>query len=144
MILFLQLFIQILNSLLCIFKYFCYSWLPSSIFFSELIIMNLHAYKYERVFNSTCWSSFVHKQSHLLFHPLISIVLIIFICLIIYFLCLYRQQELLYNAEFQIQQTERKVARGLGERSDEEKKSLKYVHHFFLSKIFDLLENHFC
>eukprot|EP01041_Mallomonas_annulata_P001570 gene1570-3037_t len=36
-----------------------------------------------------------------------------------------RQQELLYNAEFQIQQIERKVARGLGERSDEEKKQLK-------------------
>jgi len=35
-----------------------------------------------------------------------------------------RQQELLYNAEFQIQQMERKVARGLGERSDEEKKVL--------------------
>lgn len=36
-----------------------------------------------------------------------------------------RQQELLYNAEFQIQQIERKVARGLGERSDEEKRALK-------------------
>lgn len=36
-----------------------------------------------------------------------------------------RQQELLYNAEFQIQQIERKIARGLGERSDEEKQSLK-------------------
>jgi hypothetical protein len=36
-----------------------------------------------------------------------------------------RQQELLYNAEFQIQQIERKIARGLGERSDEEKISLK-------------------
>lgn len=36
-----------------------------------------------------------------------------------------RQQELLYNAEFQIQQIERKVARGSGERSDEEKKALK-------------------
>jgi chromosome segregation ATPase len=36
-----------------------------------------------------------------------------------------RQQELLYNAEFQIQQIERKVARGLGERSDDEKKALK-------------------
>lgn len=36
-----------------------------------------------------------------------------------------RQQELLYNAEFQIQQIERKVARGMGERSDEEKKILK-------------------
>ena len=35
-----------------------------------------------------------------------------------------RQQELIYNAEFQIQQMERKVARGLGERSDEEKKKL--------------------
>eukprot|EP01042_Synura_sphagnicola_P003178 gene3178-3922_t len=35
-----------------------------------------------------------------------------------------RQQELLYNAEFQIQQIERKVARGMGERSDEEKKKL--------------------
>lgn len=35
-----------------------------------------------------------------------------------------RQQELIYNAEFQIQQMERKVARGLGERSDEEKKQL--------------------
>jgi coiled-coil domain-containing protein 39 len=32
-----------------------------------------------------------------------------------------RQQELIYTAEFQIQQMERKVARGMGERSDEEK-----------------------
>lgn len=38
-----------------------------------------------------------------------------------------RQQELLYNAEFQIQQIERKVARGMGQRSDEEKKQLKGV-----------------
>ena len=36
-----------------------------------------------------------------------------------------RQQELLYNAEFQIQQIERKVARGMGERSDEEKRQLR-------------------
>mmetsp|Transcript_39117 Transcript_39117/g.66569 ORF Transcript_39117/g.66569 Transcript_39117/m.66569 type:complete len:960 (-) Transcript_39117:274-3153(-) len=36
-----------------------------------------------------------------------------------------RQQELIYNAEFQIQQMERKVSRGLGERSDEETKLLK-------------------
>eukprot|EP00968_Pinguiococcus_pyrenoidosus_P024199 scaffold4390_cov264-Pinguiococcus_pyrenoidosus.AAC.6 len=35
-----------------------------------------------------------------------------------------RQQELLYNAEFQIQQMERKVARGLGERTDDEKRVL--------------------
>uniref|UniRef100_A0A7S2SB82 Coiled-coil domain-containing protein 39 n=1 Tax=Rhizochromulina marina TaxID=1034831 RepID=A0A7S2SB82_9STRA len=35
-----------------------------------------------------------------------------------------RQQELIYTAEFQIQQMERKVSRGLGERSDEEKKKL--------------------
>ena len=38
-----------------------------------------------------------------------------------------RQQELVYNAEFQIQQMERKVARGLGERSDDEKKKLNVV-----------------
>lgn len=36
-----------------------------------------------------------------------------------------RQQELIYTAEFQIQQMERKVARGLGERSDEEKIALR-------------------
>lgn len=36
-----------------------------------------------------------------------------------------RQQELLYNAEFQIQQIERKIARGMGERSDDEKKMLR-------------------
>jgi coiled-coil domain-containing protein 39 len=36
-----------------------------------------------------------------------------------------RQQELLYSAEFQIQQIERKIARGMGERSDEEKRALK-------------------
>lgn len=36
-----------------------------------------------------------------------------------------RQQELLYNAEFQIQQIERKIARGMGERSDDEKRALK-------------------
>ena len=35
-----------------------------------------------------------------------------------------RQQELIYNAEFQIQQMERKVARAGGERSDEEKIAL--------------------
>jgi len=35
-----------------------------------------------------------------------------------------RQKELIYNAEFQIQQMERKVARGLGVRSDEEKRKL--------------------
>ena len=38
-----------------------------------------------------------------------------------------RQQELLYSAEFQIQQIERKIARGMGERSDEEKRSLKLL-----------------
>lgn len=36
-----------------------------------------------------------------------------------------RQRELLYNAEFQHHFMERKVARGLGERSDEEKLSLQ-------------------
>jgi hypothetical protein len=36
------------------------------------------------------------------------------------------QQELLYNAEFQIQQIERKVARGMGERPDEEKRQLRH------------------
>lgn len=36
-----------------------------------------------------------------------------------------RQQKLLYDAEFQIQQIERKVARGMGERSDEEKRVLR-------------------
>jgi len=36
-----------------------------------------------------------------------------------------RQQELIYGAEFSIQQMERKVSRGLGERSDEETKVLK-------------------
>ena len=35
-----------------------------------------------------------------------------------------RQQELVYNAEFAIQQMERKVARASGERSDEEKRQL--------------------
>eukprot|EP00741_Cyanophora_paradoxa_P020955 tig00021319_g20230.t1 len=35
-----------------------------------------------------------------------------------------KQQELIYNAEFQIQQLERKVARAGGERTDEEKKAL--------------------
>lgn len=42
-----------------------------------------------------------------------------------------RQQELLYNAEFQIQQIERKIARGMGERSDDEKVELrKQIDHF--------------
>lgn len=36
-----------------------------------------------------------------------------------------KHQDLLYNAEFQVQQIERKVARGLGERSDEEKNQLQ-------------------
>ena len=35
------------------------------------------------------------------------------------------QQEILYNTEFDLQQMERKVARGLGERSDEEKVQLQ-------------------
>lgn len=35
-----------------------------------------------------------------------------------------RQQELIYSAEFQIQKMERKVARGMGERTDEEKQLL--------------------
>lgn len=36
-----------------------------------------------------------------------------------------RQQELLYNAEYQIQLMERKVARARGERTLEEKKDLQ-------------------
>ena len=36
-----------------------------------------------------------------------------------------RQQELLYNADFQLQQMEKKVARGLGERSTEEQGKLQ-------------------
>jgi len=36
-----------------------------------------------------------------------------------------RQQELLYNSEYQIQQMERKVSRALGERSQEEQKRLQ-------------------
>lgn len=36
-----------------------------------------------------------------------------------------KQQDIIYNAEFQLQQMERKVARGLGERSDEERKQLQ-------------------
>jgi len=36
-----------------------------------------------------------------------------------------RQQELLYNADFQIQQMERKVARAQGERSQEELQKLQ-------------------
>lgn len=40
-----------------------------------------------------------------------------------------RQQELIYSAEFQIQQMERKVARGMGERTDEEKQLLNAKIH---------------
>jgi len=36
-----------------------------------------------------------------------------------------RQQELLYNSDFQIQQLERKVSRAQGERSQEEQKKLQ-------------------
>ena len=36
-----------------------------------------------------------------------------------------RQQELLYNSEYQIQQMERKVSRAQGERSHEEQKRLQ-------------------
>lgn len=36
-----------------------------------------------------------------------------------------RQQEILYNASFQLQQMEKKVSRGLGERSQEEQKKLQ-------------------
>ena len=49
-----------------------------------------------------------------------------------------RQQELIYTAEFQIQQMERKVARAGGERSDEEKiilnKKIKRFKQFLTRK----------
>lgn len=48
-----------------------------------------------------------------------------------------RQQELIYSAEFQIQQMERKVARGMGERTDEEKSQLN-------AKIRELEVSHVC
>lgn len=48
-----------------------------------------------------------------------------------------RQQELIYSAEFQIQQMERKVARGMGERTDEEKSLLN-------AKIRELEVSHGC
>jgi chromosome segregation ATPase len=51
-----------------------------------------------------------------------------------------RQQELLYNAEFQIQQIERKVARGMGERSDEEKKALKAIISQLEERLSDIKE----
>eukprot|EP01035_Chromulina_nebulosa_P019826 gene19826-25773_t len=51
-----------------------------------------------------------------------------------------KQQELLYNAEFQIQQIERKIARGLGERSDEEKKHLKQQIETFEQLLSDIKE----
>ena len=52
-----------------------------------------------------------------------------------------RQQEMLYDAEFQIQQIERKIARGLGERSDEEKRSLNEQISSLEFKVNDVKEN---
>ena len=74
------------------------------------------------IFTTYIHHNFLFFVFYFLFH---------FFCL---WLCTYRQQELLYNAEFQIQQIERKVARGLGERSDEENRHhhvcmIKYKHH---------------
>ena len=52
-----------------------------------------------------------------------------------------RQQELLYDAEFQIQQIERKIARGLGERSDEEKRNLNQKIAVLESRVNEVKEN---
>lgn len=52
-----------------------------------------------------------------------------------------RQQELLYDAEFQIQQIERKIARGLGERSDEEKRNLNEKMSALESRINEVKDN---
>ncbi len=51
-----------------------------------------------------------------------------------------RQQELLYNAEYQIQQMERKVARAKGDRTLEEKKDLEKEEQEARKKLADVDE----
>ena len=93
----------------------------------NLIFRNLLISVYRDIFIFTTYihHNFLFFVFYFLFH---------FFCL---WLCTYRQQELLYNAEFQIQQIERKVARGLGERSDEEKRQLRWPFYTIVMFIFN-------
>jgi len=53
-----------------------------------------------------------------------------------------RQQELLYNSEFQLQQLERKVARAGGDRSDEEKRLLNAKIEILATQLEDRTAEH--
>eukprot|EP01060_Flectonema_neradi_P014136 TRINITY_DN20849_c0_g1_i2.p1 TRINITY_DN20849_c0_g1~~TRINITY_DN20849_c0_g1_i2.p1 ORF type:complete len:896 (+),score=271.87 TRINITY_DN20849_c0_g1_i2:63-2690(+) len=54
----------------------------------------------------------------------------------------FKQQELLYNVEFQVQQMERKVNRAKGERTEEERRELKEKIAMLQSMLDDLLKQH--
>eukprot|EP00993_Chasmostoma_nieuportense_P002379 NODE_317_length_2417_cov_31.749782_g295_i0.p1 GENE.NODE_317_length_2417_cov_31.749782_g295_i0~~NODE_317_length_2417_cov_31.749782_g295_i0.p1 ORF type:complete len:513 (-),score=209.92 NODE_317_length_2417_cov_31.749782_g295_i0:73-1611(-) len=54
----------------------------------------------------------------------------------------FKQQELLYNIEFQVQQMERKVNRAKGERTEEEKKELKEKINMLQTMLDDLQKQH--
>ena len=95
----------------------------------NLIFRNLLISVYRDIFTFT---KYIHLN--FLFFIFYFLFFILIFCL---WLCTYRQQELLYNAEFQIQQIERKVARGLGERSDEEKRQLRWPFYTIVMLIFN-------
>ena len=54
----------------------------------------------------------------------------------------FKQQELLYNVEFQVQQMERKVNRAKGERTEEERRELKEKISMLQTMLDDLLKQH--
>eukprot|EP00906_Rhabdomonas_costata_P009731 RCo013728 len=54
----------------------------------------------------------------------------------------FKQHELLYNIEFQVQQMERKVNRARGERTEEEKKELKEKINMLQTMLDDLQKQH--
>eukprot|EP01061_Rhynchopus_euleeides_P021349 TRINITY_DN34886_c0_g1_i1.p1 TRINITY_DN34886_c0_g1~~TRINITY_DN34886_c0_g1_i1.p1 ORF type:complete len:905 (+),score=476.69 TRINITY_DN34886_c0_g1_i1:94-2715(+) len=54
----------------------------------------------------------------------------------------FKQQELLYNVEFQVQQMERKVNRAKGERTEEERRELKEKIAMLQTMLDDLLKQH--
>ena len=54
----------------------------------------------------------------------------------------FKQQELLYNVEFQVQQMERKVNRAKGERTEEERRELKEKIAMLQTMFDDLLKQH--
>jgi len=54
----------------------------------------------------------------------------------------FKQQELLYNVEFQVQQMERKVNRAKGERTEEEKRELKEKIQVLQTMLDDLMKQY--